>query len=267
VRRETTDVEQLPDDQRGHEEGGGLAPPGERAHEAELEPGAVAEAPRTEVHVPATPVPGAPHEPPRELALSDASRAREVRALIGEGIAAAEPTDQLRLFQRAHARDLNDPLAMSYYGMALATVQHHYQQGIVFCEEAVRRQGPNPDLLVNLAKAYIAAKNKREAVRALRRAMARAQGADERARAELAHLGLRRPPVLPFLPRSFIVNKFLGLMRHRWYYRKLAGDDGGKPIPAELGQLSGDVAAARASLPPPPPEPPSPDEPSGGDLP
>lgn len=179
-------------------------------------------------------------------------RSRDVRQLIRQGLASKDPAEQLRCFQRAHERDLNDPAAMSFYGMALAEVQHHYQQGIVFCEEAVRRMGPNPDLLVNLAKAYLAAKNKREAVRALRRAMARAMGEEERVRAELAALGLRRPPVIPFLPRTFFLNKYLGILRHRLLTRRLSRDDGTKPIPAELGQLSGDVEAARRSLPPGP---------------
>ena len=189
-------------------------------------------------------------EPSAEIALT--SRTREVRALIAEGLATSNPSERLLLFQKAHARDLNDPVALSYYGMAVAEVQRHYQHGIVFCEEAVRRMGPNPDLLVNLARAYLAAMNKREAVRALRRALARAGTGDERARVELAALGLRRRPVLPFLPRGFFLNKYLGLVRHRLFYRKVLKDDGTRPIPAELGQLSGDLGEARRSLPPPP---------------
>src|SRR5690606_33101631 len=120
-----------------------------------------------------------------------------------------EPEHQLRCFEAAHALDRNDPRAMSFHGMALASVRHRYLEGIVFCEEAVRRMGPNPDLLVNLARSYLAANNKREAVRALRRAMSRSGGDDVRARAELVALGLRRPPVIPFLPRGFFLNRWL----------------------------------------------------------
>lgn len=171
----------------------------------------------------------------------------EVAVLIARGREARAPEEQLRLFAQAHQRDLNDAFAMSWHGMALATVQHRYQEGIVFCEEAVRRLGPNPDLLVNLARAYLASRNKREAVRALRRAMVRAKGADERARIELAALGLRRRPVLPFLPRSFFVNKYLGMLRHRLLTRG-PPVDGREPIPAELGKVSGSVVEAQRRI-------------------
>lgn len=182
-------------------------------------------------------------EPPAD------ARAREgrIRALIEEGLRATSGEEQLRLFEQAHGLDLNDPRAMSFHGMAIAAVRHRYQQGIVFCEEAVRRMGPNPDLLVNLARAYLAARNKREAVRALRRAMARAGGQDERARVELAALGLRRPPVLPFLPRWLFLNRWLGRLRHRLTLGRTK-DDGLRPIPAELGQLSGDLETAKREL-------------------
>ena len=178
----------------------------------------------------------------------DRARKQKVRELIEAGLAEREPSAQFLLFQKAHFTDMNDAHAMSVHGMAIATVQGRYQQGIVFCEEAVRRHGPSPFLLVNLAKAYLAAKNKREAVRCLRRALARSEGEDDRARVELASLGLRRTPVIPFLPRSFFLNKILGRWRHAILERKTPPDNGEKPIPAELGQLSGDLVAAQAAV-------------------
>ncbi len=172
--------------------------------------------------------------------------AEEARALLDRALACPSAPERLQRFREAYERDLNDPFAMSYYGRAVAEVQHQYQQGIVFCEEAVRRMGPHPDLLVNLARAYLAAKNKREAVRALRRAMAR--GVSPAAQAELVALGIRRRPVIPFLPRGFFLNKYLGLLRHRLLHRQRSRDDGTRPIPAELGRLSGDVDEMRRLL-------------------
>lgn len=186
---------------------------------------------------------GTPEQPTTTLA----PRGGEVRQLIERALK-AEPDERLRLLEDAHRRDLNDPFAMSYHGMAISTLRGRYQQGIVFCEEAVRRLGPHPDLLVNLAKAYLAARNKREAVRALRRALARTSGEHQSARDELFALGLRRPPVIPFLPRSFFLNKYLGMLRHRLFYRSRDAVDGREPIPAELGKLSGDVEAAQREL-------------------
>lgn len=178
----------------------------------------------------------------------DEGRKLECRRLMQQGLAATEPERQLELFERAHLADMNDPMAMSYHGMAIACVRHRYLQGIVFCEEAVRRMGPHPDLLVNLAKAYLAARNKREAVHALRRALAHSSGDDQRARIELASLGLRRPPVIGFLPRSFFLNKYLGMMRHWFLQRGAPKVDALQPTRAELGRLSGDLDAARREL-------------------
>jgi tetratricopeptide (TPR) repeat protein len=192
---------------------------------------------------------------PIDSALPPSDRTLEARRLIDAGRQAGSPEEMFRLYEAAHRFDLNDPTAMSLHGMALAVVKHRYQQGIVFCEEAVRRQGPSPALLVNLAKAYLAATNKREAVRCLRRALARSNGLDERAKSELYALGLRRPPVLTFLPRSFFLNRILGRLRHVVLERRSANrEDGLRPVPAELGVLSGDLDAANQALSAPEPK-------------
>lgn len=170
-----------------------------------------------------------------------------IRRLLDEGNRLPVGEASLALYARAHALDLNDPMAMSHHGMALAVVRNRYEQGIVFCEEAVRRLGPQPRLLLNLARAYLAARNKREGVRALRRALARGGASDPEIMRELLALGLRQRPVLPFLPRSFFVNRWLGLLRHR-IERKARADDPGQPLPAEKGALSGDLGQARAEV-------------------
>ena len=112
----------------------------------------------------------------------------------------------------------------------------------------IEHQGPAPDLLVNLAKAYLVARNKRAAVHALRRALNRSRGVDPRAQAELAALGIRRTPVLGFLPRGFFLNAWLGRLRS-WVLTRVGSDaDGNVPVPAELGTVSGDVEQARRAL-------------------
>jgi len=167
---------------------------------------------------------------------------RRIRDLVARGTAAEDPQERLRLFEEAHRLDLNDPWAMSHHGAALACVRRATLQGIAYCEEAVRRNGPAPELLLNLADAYLAALNKREAVRALRRALAVAPG-DPRAARMIATLGLRRRPVVPFLPRSSLVNKYLGMLRHRLLSWGERAEDPSEPIPAELGQSAAQAPA------------------------
>lgn len=158
-----------------------------------------------------------------------------------------DPSRATELYEQAHRLDLNDPMAMSYYGMSLAVHRNFHQQGIVFCEEAIRRMGPHPDLLLNLAKALLASRNKKEAVRVLRRALERSKGHPE-VISELVSLGLRSRPVIPFLPRSFFLNKYLGMFRHWLKGLGRERDDGRRPLPAELGRLSGNLDAMRQSL-------------------
>jgi hypothetical protein len=60
-------------------------------------------------------------------------------------------------------------------------------------------------------------RNKEQAVRALRKAIELAPN-DPRVRAEFAALGLRRPPPIPWMPREFFLNKWIGMLT--WKYSK-----------------------------------------------
>ena len=105
-----------------------------------------------------------------------------------------------------HAIDpLPDRIA---FGLTLVLVEGDRQRGIRFCEEAVRRTVTS-EALVNLARALVVTRNKEQAVRALRKAM-ELSPSDPRLGQEFAALGLRRPPPLPWFPREFFLNKWLG---------------------------------------------------------
>lgn len=115
---------------------------------------------------------------------------------------------------RAYKLDTGHPLVLSWYGMTTAVHGASRQQGLMFCEEAVRRAGPAPELLVNVARAALASQARGTAARALYRALDEDPMHAE-ALALLKQMGLRRPPVIPFLPRHNPINKALGKIRHR----------------------------------------------------
>src|SRR5207245_619702 len=75
------------------------------------------------------------------------------------------------------------------------------------------------ETLVNMARALVVTRNKEQAVRALRKAMELSPD-DPRVSAEFAALGLRRPPPIPWLPRSFFLNKWLGKLTWKWSRRE-----------------------------------------------
>lgn len=176
---------------------------------------------------------GAEREEHERRQLEEKLLEQQVRELVRRARETQDPLEQERLYTEAHRLDLNDPMALGGYGMVLALRKQRYQEGIVFCEEALRRKGPHPELLLNLGRALIAASCRRDAVRVLRRALARAPG-HPRIIAELAALGLRARPVIPFLPRSFFLNRWLGRLRH-WLRRRPGEEDPRAPLALELG--------------------------------
>jgi tetratricopeptide (TPR) repeat protein len=166
---------------------------------------------------PPSPVPRA-SAPPPATALSVVNRS-EVDRIIDEGRALLErdPHSAHEIFQKAWRRNLNDPRVLSNYGLTLVLVEGDRQRGIRFCEEALRRGLQTTESLVNLAKALVVTRNKEQAVRALRKAVELAPN-DPRVRAEFAALGLRRPPPIPWMPREFFLNKWIGMLT--WKYSK-----------------------------------------------
>ncbi|MGZ6142828.1 MAG: tetratricopeptide repeat protein, partial [Myxococcales bacterium] len=122
------------------------------------------------------------------------------------------------VFEKAWRRNLNDPRVLSNYGLTLVLVEGDRQRGIRFCDEALRRGLQTTETLVNLAKALVVTRNKEQAVRALRKAMELAPD-DPRVGQEFAALGLRRPPPIPWLPRDFFLNKWIGKLSWRFSRR------------------------------------------------
>ncbi len=109
----------------------------------------------------------------------------------------------------------------SFLGVAVARCEGRKRDGVELCRYAVTLQPRSAENHLNLASAYLIARNRRAAVRSLRRGLALApahSGLLELA----AEIGVRRRPVIPFLPRSFGINRMLGRWRHRMITRLLA---------------------------------------------
>ena len=136
----------------------------------------------------------------------------EARTLLETDARAAH-----EMLERLYRKNVNDPRTLSNYGLTLVMVEGDRQRGIRFCEEAVRRGLLTTESLVNLAKALVQTRNKEQAVRALKKAMELAPD-DPRVGQEFAALGLRRPPPIPWLPRNFFLNKWLG--RLTWWFSR-----------------------------------------------
>jgi Flp pilus assembly protein TadD len=159
----------------------------------------------------------------------------EAEAAFAHGLARYEAGDLASAhaaFERAHRKAGNDPRMMSWYGLTLILVERNSNLGLLYCDQALRIAGPEPELCLNQARAHVALGQRERAVRALSRGLERApEHAGLLAAQET--LGWRRLPVLPFLSRDNPLNRWLGKLRHRWSHRARPPRP---PEPAALGR-------------------------------
>jgi tetratricopeptide (TPR) repeat protein len=142
----------------------------------------------------------------------------EATATFEEGLARYREGDAAAahaLFERSHRRAPFEARFMSWYGLTLVLVERNSNLGVLYCDQALRVAGPEPELLLNQARAHLALGQRDRAVRSIARGLATAP-LDTALKAAQASMGWRRRPVIPFLGRSNIVNRWLGRIRHKW---------------------------------------------------
>lgn len=144
---------------------------------------------------------------------------------LAEGNAAYDRGDLAAahaFYRQAQQIDGNDPRVLSCLGMTLVVFARDEQKGVAFCEEALRRGGESAEYLWRLAVVYQATYQRERAVRALRRGL-ELEPYHRGMVGMLQAVGIRRPPVFPFLKRSNPINKYLGILRHRFASAKDEG--------------------------------------------
>ena len=117
------------------------------------------------------------------------------------------------LFQRAAEADPAHAQARSYLGVCIAMNERKFEQALALGASAAKQEFFNPDLYLNLAKIHLVFGFKTEGRRFLLRGQM-IDPANEGIRSALGVLGARTEPVLRFLPRRHIINRWLGGARH-----------------------------------------------------
>lgn len=120
----------------------------------------------------------------------------------------------LEHFANAHRAQPEDARLRSYYGWAVATIDHRLERGLGLCREALRADASCADIYLNLARVLMAHGRKAEGIRYLKRGLM-VDPRDVALIQEWRRLGMRRAPVLPFLPRRHLCNRLLGRVRGR----------------------------------------------------
>jgi predicted Zn-dependent protease len=102
---------------------------------------------------------------------------------------------------------------ISYVGLAIAASEQKWAEAEELCRSAMRMNRRQAQLYLNLAEVYVAADRKQDAADILARGLHYAPY-DLRLKMALDRLAMRRPAVLPFLPRQHTLNRNLGRVRH-----------------------------------------------------
>ena len=105
------------------------------------------------------------------------------------------------------------PRSLSYLGLCRALTGGDPGEALGLCREAVSREPESPEHYLNLGKVLVLAGRCDEAIDVFREGMKR--GSHPGIAAELALLGIRKPPVFSRLPRSHPLNKYAGLLLSR----------------------------------------------------
>lgn len=121
--------------------------------------------------------------------------------------------EALVAFKRALLARETEPRYMSYTGLCLA-LQRKVKEGLVLCEKAVEKEFFRSELFLNLGRAYLLAGNRRKAHMAFRKGMA-LDRENRDIRAALEQMGVRKPPIFPFLDRRHPINKLAGKVLYR----------------------------------------------------
>jgi len=133
-----------------------------------------------------------------EQAMREADRGNTLMALVH--------------LESAH-KERKSPLVTTYFAYCLAKERKAYGQALALCKEAIEGALPTPALYLNLGRTFLVAGHKRQALNAFRRGLK--FGSHPLIIEEIKQLGVRKDPVIPFLPRTNFCNKYLGLLLHR----------------------------------------------------
>lgn len=129
-------------------------------------------------------------------------------------LAAAQHDVALDHFRATHRLDPTSPRYRSYFGLCLGLSERRFDKALELCRSAAKEEFFNPVLYLNLAQVHLTFGFKAEAIRHLRRGLMIDPDHAE-IQEEMRQLGVRRPPMLRFLRRRHLFNRWLGALFSR----------------------------------------------------
>ena len=107
-------------------------------------------------------------------------------------------------------------------GYGLARFHGEVDEGLRLCRRAVEIELYQPENHYYLAATYLLAGDRRSAIDALEQGL-QVDATHAGLKELMADLGRRRSPMLPFLPRRHVLNRWLGKVRHRLFGPRKSG--------------------------------------------
>lgn len=107
----------------------------------------------------------------------------------------------------------NDPFWHSRLGFCVAKQRGHLTRAFELCRNAIEHDPDNSLHYLYLGKVYLIAGKKYEALQAFRQGMM--LGESQEIERILDTIGARKPPVISFLSRDNLLNKYLGIILGR----------------------------------------------------
>jgi tetratricopeptide (TPR) repeat protein len=124
-----------------------------------------------------------------------------------------DATAAIELLRQAAKRDPENPYYLSYFGLGLGHAEGMWGEAERLCHRALCRGRRQAQLYLNLAEVYVASGRRQAASDTLAIGL-RYMPHDARLLEEFSKLIMRRGPVLKVLPRSHVLNRILGRLRH-----------------------------------------------------
>ncbi len=122
-------------------------------------------------------------------------------------------TDALTVFDQSLAFS-QSPIAMSYYALCLASAEGFHDKAVSMCLMAAEKEFYNPEIYLNLGRVFLIDGQKSVAMKSFRKGLGYDTTHEEIVE-EIRRLGVRRDPLVSFLPRNSAVNRFLGRLTGR----------------------------------------------------
>jgi tetratricopeptide (TPR) repeat protein len=144
----------------------------------------------------------------------------ELKELFARGVAAVDSGDTvngLLFLEKTGDMFRENPIFCSYLAVCLARERQEFDSAIRLCMDSIAINPKNSLHHLNLGRVYLAAEDKKEAIRAFRNGLL--YGRNDLIQSELNTLGWRKPPVIPVLERTHPINVFLGRLTTRLHLR------------------------------------------------